>query len=110
MPISRDDVAYLVEEVFRGKSVVSGLSTRLALVRWTRPAEGFKIDTSYEKEGQKTSRLTLSDLVLMTKEEASKHEKLVLQGSARPESVYDAGVLGRVKSRHDQEKAYDRYR
>ena len=37
IPLNTEDVAYLVEEIFRGRSVVSGLTTRLALVRWRRP-------------------------------------------------------------------------
>jgi hypothetical protein len=37
IPVTRDDVGYLVEEVYRGKSVVSGLP----LVRWRAP----KMDT-----------------------------------------------------------------
>jgi tRNA A37 threonylcarbamoyladenosine dehydratase len=110
IPVSREDVAYLVEEVFRGKSVVSGLGTRLALIRWRKPAGGFKIDPEYEKEGQKMIKLPLPDLVLMTKEEASRHEKLILRGDASPENIYEPDVLARVKRRHDEEMAYERYR
>ncbi|EXJ55161.1 hypothetical protein A1O7_08086 [Cladophialophora yegresii CBS 114405] len=110
IPVSRDDVAYLVEEVFRGKSVVSGLGTRLALIRWRKPGGGFRVDPEYEKEGQKRIKLPLTDLVLMTKEEALRHEKLVLQGDASPESIYDADVLAQVKRRHDEEMAYQRFR
>lgn len=110
IPMSREDVAYLVEEVFRGKSVVSGLGSRLAMVRWRKPAGGFKVDPSYEKEGQTMIKLPLTDLVLMTKEEAQRHEKLVLRGSAAPEDVYEASVLAQVKKRHDEEQAYERYR
>ncbi|OAP64993.1 hypothetical protein AYL99_00965 [Fonsecaea erecta] len=110
IPVSRDDVAYLVEEVFRGKSVISGLSTRLALIRWRKPAEGFKIDPGYEKEGQKVIKLPLTDLVLVTKEEAQKHEKLVLKGDMEPEVLYDHSVLAEVKRRLDEERAYERYR
>ena len=110
IPVSRDEVAYLVEEVFRGKSVISGLGTRLALIRWRKPTQGFKVDPEYEREGQKVIKLPLSDLVLMTKEEASKHEKLVLKGDASPETIYEADVLAQVKKRHDEEMTYERYR
>lgn len=110
IPVSRDDVAYLVEEVFRGKSVVSGLGNRLALIRWTRPVQGFKVDPEYEKEGQKMIKLPLINLVLMTKEEASRHEKLVLKEDASPESIYEPDIVAQVKMRHDQELAYQRYR
>ncbi len=110
IPISRDDVAYLVEEVFRGKSAISGLANRLALIRWRRPASGFQSDPEYEKEGQKMIRLPLIDLVLMTKEEASRHEKLVLKGEASAESIYEPDVIAQVRKRHDEETAYQRYR
>lgn len=109
-PISRDDVAYLVEEVFRGKSVISGLSTRLVLVRWRKPDSGFKLDKAYEKEGQKSVKMAFSDLVLMTKEEAQAHEKKVLRGDKSPEDVYEPNVLEVVARRHADQKAFDRYR
>ncbi|KIW94244.1 uncharacterized protein Z519_05560 [Cladophialophora bantiana CBS 173.52] len=110
IPVSRDDVAYLVEEVFRGKSVISGLGTRLALIRWQKPAGGFKVDPEYEKEGQIMIKLPLTDLVLVTKEEAQRHEKLVLNGDMQPEALYDPGILAQVKKRLDDERAYERYR
>lgn len=110
IPVSRDDVAYLVEEVFRGKSVISGLGNRLALIRWRKPAGGFKVDPEYEKEGQKMIKLPIADLVLMTKEEAARHEKLVLKGDTSPENVYAVDILAQVKRRQDEEAAYEKYR
>ncbi|KAJ4602397.1 hypothetical protein HRR84_002154 [Exophiala dermatitidis] len=110
IPINKDDISYLVEEVFRGKSVVSGLGTRLALIRWRKPPGGFKIDPEYLPEGQKMIKLQLTDLVMMTKEEAQRHEKLVLRGDATPEDIYDSDVLLLVKKRHDEERSYERYR
>jgi len=108
IPISKDDVGYLVEEVFRGKSVVSRIPTRLALIRWRAPEGGFRIEES--SEGQKSVRLDLSDLVLMTKEEAAAHEKEVLKGGKAPESIYDKGVLEIVERRRQEERHYQRYR
>lgn len=70
LSINKEDVGYLVEEVFKGKSVVSGLTTRLALIRWKKPSSDFTIQSAYEKECQKSALLSMSDLVLMTKEEA----------------------------------------
>jgi tRNA A37 threonylcarbamoyladenosine dehydratase len=110
IPIGRDDVAYLVEEVFRGKSVVSGLGNRLALVRWRKPTEGYQVDPTYLDQGQKMIKLALTDLVLMTKEEAQTHETKVLKGNLAPEDVYEPDVLSVVKKRHDEERAYERYR
>ncbi|EXJ92069.1 hypothetical protein A1O3_00619 [Capronia epimyces CBS 606.96] len=110
IPVTRDDVAYLLDEVFRGKSVISGLGTRLALIRWRKPAGGFQVDPEYLPEGQKMIKLPLTDLVVMTKEEAQRHEKQVLRGGAEPEDLYDSGVLLQVKKRHDEEEAYEKYR
>ena len=109
IPVSKDDVGYLVEEVFRGKSVISGLPTRLALVRWKRPPDGYKPDTS--REGQKCARLRLGDLVCMTKEEAVIHESnVLLGGNARPEDFYEAEVINLVRRRLSDEEALNIYR
>ena len=108
IPVSKDDVGYLLEEVFRGKSVVSGLPTRLALVRWRAAAQGYRTDATVR--GQKCSRLRLSDLVCMTREEVAVHEKRVLVGGAHPEDVYEAGTIDLVQQRLKEETAYDRYR
>jgi len=110
IPVSRDDVAYLVEEVFRGKSVVSGLTTRLVLTRWARPESGSNMNRTYEKEGQKTSNLKLSDLVLMTKEEAQKHEGEILKGATNNSDLYDHEVIDHVTRRLEDERAFDRFR
>ena len=110
IPLSREDVQYLVEEVFRGRSVISGLTNRLALVRWRRPEGGFKIEEVHGNEGQKLMPLKLADLVCMTKEEAQRHEKEVLKTAKRPEELYEPNVVGTVAKRLDEEQAYDRYR
>lgn len=87
--ISGNDVGYLVEEVFRGKSVVSGVPTRLALVRWRKPT-GDPINL--EVEGQKSSNVKMRDLVCMTKEEGVVHEREVIKGSKTPEEMYDKDI------------------
>jgi tRNA A37 threonylcarbamoyladenosine dehydratase len=110
IPLGKDDIQYLTEEVFRGKSVVSGLINRLALIRWRRPEDGFKIEEQDGREGQKTMRLKLSDLVCMTKEEAQKHEKEVLTGDKEPEQLYETEVVDLVARRQEEEKAFDKYR
>ncbi len=108
IPITRDDVVYLVEEVYRGRSAVSGLSTRLVLVRWRAPVDGYGMDQRWE--GQKFSRVRLRDLVCMTKEEAVRHEREVLRGGKRVEEVYDADVVELVRLRLVEEVAFERYR
>ncbi|MCJ1290416.1 hypothetical protein MMC34_001954 [Xylographa carneopallida] len=108
IPVSKDDVSYLIEEIFRGKSVVSGLPTRLALIRWRPPKDAYQPDVRWE--GQKFSRFRLSDLVCMTKEEAADHEKKVLADGAQPEDIYEAEVVALVERRLNEEQAMDRYR
>ena len=108
LPITKEDVGYLVEEVYRGKSVISGLPTRLTLVRWKRPRNGF--ETIEDWEGQKRVELDLNELVCMTKEEAVKHEKEVLRPGNDPKDVYDEKVARLVDQRRAEERVYERYR
>jgi tRNA threonylcarbamoyladenosine dehydratase len=110
IPLSKDDVGYLVEEVFRGKSAISGLTNRLALARWRRPNTGFRYNFTYEDEGQKSVKIAPTDLVLMTKEEAQKHEKEVLKASVAPEDYYDPDVIETVRRRHEEERDFNKYR
>src|SRR5690606_18086013 len=70
VPLTEADVGYIVEEVFRGKSVVSGFSTRLALVRWEKMPEPATREDEFPVD--------MGSVVLMTKDEASKHESEVL--------------------------------
>lgn len=107
IPVSIDDVGYLVEEVYHGKSVVTGLFSRLALVRWQRPGENL-VDESIE--GQNMSPLKLKELVCMTKEEAKKHEKEVLKGGKSVEEVWGEEVVKRVRDRMEEEEVYERFR
>lgn len=108
IPVTREDVSYIVEEVYRGKSVISGLPTRLALTRWRVPKYGFKVDQRWN--GQKHSNLQLDELVCMTKEEAKMHEEEVLKSGKPPEVVYDVDVVQLVERRHEEERHYRRYR
>lgn len=114
LPVTKDDVGYLVEEVYRGKSVVSGIPTRLALIRWRPPPrmnkEGGVVETRWGGGQQKNSKLELSELVCMTKEEAAVHEKEVLKGGKRLEDLYDEEILRRVERRMEEEKGYEIYR
>jgi tRNA A37 threonylcarbamoyladenosine dehydratase len=110
IPLSKDDVQYLVEEVFRGRSVISGLTNRLALIRWQKPEGGFKIGEEHGREGQRTMRLKLTDLVCMTKEEAQKHEREVLKGTREPQNLYEAEVLNLVARRQQEEEVFEKYR
>jgi len=107
LPITQNDVGYLVEEVYHGRSVISGLSTRLCLIRWRKPSQNF-IDTS--TPGQKNAILKMRELVCMTKEEAAKHEKEVFRGERPPEGVYDKKVVDTVMRIMQEEERYERFR
>ncbi|CAN9322812.1 unnamed protein product [Alternaria alternata] len=107
IPITQDDVGYLVEEVFNGRSIISGLSTRLALTRWNKPTQSFMDQST---PGQKSSNLQMKDLVLMTKEEVTKHEKEVLKGEKSLDEVYDAETIKRVNERMAEEEKFQRFR
>ncbi|ORY11903.1 hypothetical protein BCR34DRAFT_624581 [Clohesyomyces aquaticus] len=107
IPITADDVGYLIEEVFHGRSIVSGLSTRLCLIRWFKPPRDF-IDK--RTPGQRNSLLRLTDLVCMTKEEATKHEKKILKGDKRHEDLYEKSILEAVKNKIREEEIFARFR
>ena len=108
VPITKDDIGYLVEEVYRGKSVISGVPTRLTLTRWKAPEKGFRPDEDWE--GQKFSRLTLNELVCMTKDEAAVHEREVLKGGRALEGIYSMKVIDLVDKRQNEEGQFSRYR
>lgn len=110
IPLSIEDVAYVVEEVFRGKSVASGLTTRLALVRWQKPKDGYQIDPTWQKEGQVCVKLELGDLVCLTKEEAQRHEREILRGDKSPRDFYEPRVLSLVAKRHQEELVFSKFR
>lgn len=107
IPIMQDDVGYLVEEVYNGRSIISGLSTRLVLIRWEKTTDNF-VDQS--TPGQKHSGLQMKHLVLMTKEEASRHEKEVLKGDKKFEDLYSSETIERVQKRMEEEERYERFR
>jgi tRNA A37 threonylcarbamoyladenosine dehydratase len=107
IPVTVDDVGYLVEEVYNARSIVSGLSTRLFLTRWKKPGVQM-LDTSVE--GQKASTLRMNELVVMTKEEIAKHEKEVLKGEKSAEAVWGEEVVKRVEQWLAEEERYERFR
>ncbi|KAG8627088.1 hypothetical protein KVT40_004571 [Elsinoe batatas] len=107
LPLTADDVGYLVEEVFHARSIVSGLASRMALVRWQKPPPAF-VDESIK--GQKRDDLKIKDLVLMTRDEAARHEKEVLKGDKKVEDLYNKEVLDLVERRLREERHYDQYR
>lgn len=104
IPVNVEDVGYVVEEVWRGRSCVSGLASRLALTRWRKPEGTGWVDEC--TPGQKADRLQLDELVCMTKDEMLRHEREILKGDRRVEDVYDAEVLALVEKRWEEERAF----
>lgn len=110
IPLTVSGVAFLVEEMYRGRSAISGLPTRLFLVRWRKP-EGSVLKTLGEgADLQKWSTLKMSDLVCVTKEELKEHEKLVLKGEKTPDELYDAETVQRVEARIAEIKEWEKHR
>lgn len=107
IPLTVDDVGYVVEEVFGGRSAISGLPTRIVLIRWRKPDKDF-VEEKYPD--QKSSILKFTDLVCMTKNEAEKHLKDILAGNKNPEDVYSKDVVGFVDRRLEEEAKYEKYR
>ncbi|KAI0968817.1 ubiquitin-protein ligase molybdopterin-converting factor [Xylaria arbuscula] len=97
-PITTGDIAFLAEEIYKGRSAITGLTTRLILTRWRKPTNSILVKVGKGKNEQKSSDLKLSDLVLMTKEEGKRHDKLVVRGDKQPEEVYDAPVVAKVEA------------
>ncbi|KAK6505698.1 hypothetical protein TWF481_007590 [Arthrobotrys musiformis] len=125
VPVSEADAGYILEEVFAGKSVISGLGNRLHLVRWYSPL-GTTFDDAIpaeidEKEVKQKMQnigvgidgaifLKLSDLVVMTKEEVKIHEKRVLIGGENPATVWGKDVQELVEKKWKQEEAFSHWR
>lgn len=110
IPLTVGEVAFLVEEMYRGRSVVSGLPTRLFLVRWRRPKESIFRTMGEGVDQQKWTTLKMSDLVCMTKEELKRHETQVLRGDKTPEDLYEAEVVQRVEARIAEIQEYEKLR
>ncbi|CAK7902711.1 tRNA threonylcarbamoyladenosine dehydratase 2 [[Candida] anglica] len=93
VPIALNEIPYILEEIFRGKSPISNFSTRLTLSRW---------DPSKE--------ISFQNCVVMTKEEQKSHEDRVLNGGEKLEDVYSQEVLDRVAKRFKEEEYYSHFR
>lgn len=110
-PITVGDVAFLTEELYRARSVVTGIPTRLMLIRWRRP-QGINVSVIGEgtSEEQKCSTIRLHDLVCMTKDEAARHEKQIFKAGVPLEDLYDAETIARVERKMAQAAEYEKHR
>ncbi|ORX71457.1 hypothetical protein DL89DRAFT_266480 [Linderina pennispora] len=87
--MSPDDVGYILEEIWRGKSAISGSTDKLALVRWKRDLP-----------------MTTHNCIVMTKKEADEHEKI----EGNPEDVYPAGIIAFINERFEEERRLSQLR
>ncbi|OAA40059.1 Molybdenum cofactor biosynthesis, MoeB [Metarhizium rileyi] len=109
-PLTSGDVAFLAEELYHGRSAVSGISTKLVLTRWQRPEETNMTVIGEGKHMQKCSTVRLRDLVCMTKEEATRHEKEIFKAGKALAELYDGETIGRVETKLAVAAKYERYR
>jgi hypothetical protein len=110
VPLSLGDVAFLAEDLWKGRSAVTGISTRLVLVRWHKPTTATMVTIGEGADEQKSSNVRLRDLVVMTKEEANRHEKAVLKGTSKLEELYDAETIAKIEARLEEAVKYEKYR
>ena len=110
LPLTHGDVAFLLEDIYKGKSAVTGIPTRPTLIRWKLPVEDTMLRIGTGANEQKSARLKLSDLVCMTKEEALRHQTEILLGKKKPEDLYDKEVIDRVETRLAEASQWEGYR
>ncbi|KAJ2064379.1 hypothetical protein GGI17_001085 [Coemansia sp. S146] len=89
MQMRTDDCGYMIEEIWRGRSAISGSIERLALTRWRRDQP-----------------MATYNCVCMTKPEADRHEKI----AGRLEDHYPAETLEYIERRLDEEKQLSKWR
>jgi len=101
VPFSEGDIGYMVEEVFKGKSVISGVTTKLQLVRW------LPLKNGDESEGVGIGgaiKIGMLDVAVVTADERSEHEKRVLKGGEMVEEVWGQEVVERVQMLWEEER------
>ncbi|KAJ2746205.1 hypothetical protein GGI20_001560 [Coemansia sp. BCRC 34301] len=89
MQMRPNDCGYMLEEIWRGRSAVSGSTERLALTRWRRDQP-----------------MATYNCVCMTKPEADRHDKLT--GSL--EDHYPAETLEYIEQRLAEESQFSKWR
>ena len=102
--ISESDIAYLMDDLHRGRSVVcpnNVVPARPTLVRWTYTPPG---------HGEEADPVHVSNLVVMDRAEADKHEKEVLRGGKAPEEVWGKETVELVRKRKELERLSSDYR
>ncbi|KAG6319450.1 hypothetical protein E4U22_004512 [Claviceps purpurea] len=109
-PLTMGDVAFLSEELYHGRSIISGISTKIVLIRWRRPEGPSMYVIGEGKDVQKCSTVRLRDLVCMTKEEATRHEKEIFKAGKKLEELYDQETIERVETKLASAAKYEQFR
>lgn len=110
IPVSPGDISFLVEEIYRNKSIVTGVPTKLVLIRWRKPGSSTLIQIGEGADEQKSSNVKIHELVCMTKEEANRHQKEILQGEKALEDLYDQKTIALAEAKIKESASYERYR
>lgn len=110
VPVTVGDVAFLAEELYNGRSIITGLATKLVLIRWHRPTGSSMSVLGEGKDIQRCSTVKLSDIVVVTKEEATRHEKEIFKAGKSLEEVYDAATIERVEAKRTEAEKYEAFR
>jgi tRNA threonylcarbamoyladenosine dehydratase len=110
IPITAGDVSCLVDEIYRGRSVISGVPTRLCLVRWRKPDGPVLKRIGSGKNEQKSSNVRMRDLACMTKEEATVHFEKVIMGEEKAEDLYSGEVVAEVQEKLSEAEEAEDYR
>lgn len=113
VPITINDIAFLVDDFYKGRSIITGIPTKIMLMRWEMPtANNMLVIGGGEGDNfhQKSARLKLSDLVCMTKDEAARHDKEIFLAGKKLEELYDKETIERVEARRAAVKEYEQYR
>ncbi|GMM30196.1 tRNA threonylcarbamoyladenosine dehydratase [Martiniozyma asiatica (nom. inval.)] len=91
--VALSDVRYILDEIWRGKSPISGISTRLCLSRW-----------------DPTKELGMQNVIVMTKDEQRVHERRCLLDGESLLEVYGEEVCERIEKRFKEEEWFSQFR
>jgi hypothetical protein len=89
--LSATDIGFLFEEIWRGRSAISGVFEKLVLIRW---------DAS--------KPLAYGNIVCMTRQEASEHD--ALSSMEQVEAHYQPDILAYIQRRIQKEKEENEWR
>ncbi|KAI8321980.1 hypothetical protein GQ54DRAFT_260791 [Martensiomyces pterosporus] len=89
LQLSTDDCGYVLEEIWHGKSAISGATDKLALTRWKRSLP-----------------MATYNCICLTKTEADAHDKI----SGSPEDFYPAKTVEYIQRRFAEEKRLSQMR